>query len=104
MFPVKKVLMITENRPVLLDQRVWAEATALRECGFEVCLIGPRRTRHDPRYLCLEGIHVYCYHRPNATKTLAAYLLEYTLSIVKTWWLSLYILYKHGFDVIHTAN
>ena len=100
-----KVLMVIENCPVPADSRVWAEATALHEQGFEVCVIGPQGEGYDREaYLCLEGVHLYRYRLPASANKYLAYFLEYGVSIVKTWWLSLRVLRKHGFDVIHAAN
>jgi glycosyltransferase involved in cell wall biosynthesis len=101
----KKVLMVIENCPVPADSRVWAEAQALHEHGFEVCIIGPKGQKHDTEaYIFLEGIHIYRYDLPGYTNKYIAYLFEYGLSMLKTWWLSLRVLRKHGFTVIHAAN
>jgi glycosyltransferase involved in cell wall biosynthesis len=102
----RKVLMVIENRPAADDSRAWAEAIALREQGFEVSMISPERESHNHHqaYICLEGIHVYSYHLPNSTSKRLAYFFEYSLSMLKTWWLSLRVLRKHGFAVIHAAN
>jgi glycosyltransferase involved in cell wall biosynthesis len=100
-----KVLMVIENCPVPADSRVWAEATALREKGFEVSVIGPKGETYDREaYICLEGVHLYRYNLPSYTNKYIAYLFEYGLSMIKTAWLSLRVLRKHGFDVIHAAN
>lgn len=102
-----RVLMVVENRPAPIDTRVWTEALTLRERGFEVSVISPRGTR-DAIYkqaqkdLC--GIHLYTYRLPQFARGRLAYLFEYALSMFQTWWLSLFILCKHGFDVIHVAN
>ncbi len=97
--------MVVENRPVPTDVRVWAEAKALREQGFEVCVISPKSSGNNhASYECLQGIHLYAYHLPSYTNSCLAYLLEYSLSMLQTWWLSLRILHRHGFDVIHAAN
>lgn len=104
--PVKrKVLLVVENRPVPADVRVWAEARALYEQGFEVSVIAPSgATSGRSTYICLQGIHIYTYPLPSYTNSCLAYLLEYSLSILQTWWLSLRVLHRHGFDVIHAAN
>src|SRR6266516_2146375 len=38
----KSILVLVENLPVPLDRRVWQEACALRDAGYEVAVICPR--------------------------------------------------------------
>lgn len=105
LFAPGKVLMVVENRPVPTDVRVWAEARALRELGLEVSIICPGGSlAGSTTHVCLQGIHIYYYRLPGYANHCLAYLLEYTLSLVQTWWLSLRVLHRHGFDVIHAAN
>ncbi|HLI68131.1 MAG TPA: glycosyltransferase family 4 protein [Ktedonobacteraceae bacterium] len=100
-----KVLIVLENRPALIDTRILVEATTLRDQNFEVCVISPRDTpRKGNSYLCLEGIHFYSYYLPRFRGKKMAYLFEYSWSMLKIWWISLWVLYRHGFDVIHAAN
>ena len=102
-----RVLMVVENRPAPIDTRVWTEALTLREQGFEVSVISPRGARdtiYNQAYADLCGIHLYTYRLPQSARGCLAYLFEYALSMFQTWWLSLFILCKHGFDVIHVAN
>ncbi|MGH2509533.1 MAG: glycosyltransferase family 4 protein [Ktedonobacteraceae bacterium] len=97
--------MVVENRPFLADARVLAEAKALREQDFEVSVIAPSdATRSRSTYTYLAGIHIYTYPLPNHPNSCLGYLLEYSLSMFQTWWLSLRVLRNHGFDVIHAAN
>ncbi len=100
-----KILMLVENVAGPSDTRVWAEARVLRDQGFQVSIIGPKSTKKYPEsYICLEGIHVYQYPMPtNANKSLA-YIAEYCVALLLTFWLSLKVLLRHGFDVIHAAN
>lgn len=104
---IRKVLMLIENASWPGDQRVDNEAKALREQGYQVSIICPKMPTH-PRnlksYDCIDGIHVYRYRLPWITSKYAAYLLEYGLALLMTFWLSLKILFRHGFDVIHAAN
>ena len=37
-----RILMIVENEPAPVDSRVWPEAIALRDSGFQVSVIGPK--------------------------------------------------------------
>jgi glycosyltransferase involved in cell wall biosynthesis len=100
-----KILMVIENCPVPADSRVWAEAVALHNQGYEVTVIGPKGDTYDTeKYVCLNGIHLYRYTLPSYTNKYLTYVWEYGLSMFHTWWLSLYVLGKHGFDIIHVAN
>src|SRR5437660_3052478 len=100
-----KVLMLIEDLPVPADTRVWAEATALHEQGFTVSIISPKGLKHDREsYICLQGIHIYRYDAPTRARSVLAYVHEYGLSMLKTAVLSLKVLHKHNFDVIHAAN
>lgn len=100
-----KVLMVVENRSVPTDARVWAEARALHRWGFQVCVISPQdATCGNATYACQHGIHLYYYRRPGYARSFLAYLFEYSLSMLQICWLSLRVLRRHGFDVIHAAN
>ena len=100
-----KVLMLVENLPAPLDRRVWAEATTLRDHGFQVSIICPKdATRFPESYICIEDIHIYRYRLPVTANNPAAYVAEYGISLLMTFLLSLKVLFRHGFDVIHAAN
>jgi glycosyltransferase involved in cell wall biosynthesis len=100
-----KILMLIENAPVPFDNRVWAEATTLRDHGFQVSMIGPKGpTKYRESHICIDGIHIYRYGIPTNTSKYTAYILEYSISLLMTFLLSFKVLFRHGFDVIHTAN
>jgi glycosyltransferase involved in cell wall biosynthesis len=100
-----KVLMLIENASMPFDNRVWAEATALRDRGFQVSVISPRGSEMDREsYSCIEDIHIYRYTLPTFANKYAAYILEYTIAISMTFLLSFKVLFQHGFDVLHAAN
>jgi glycosyltransferase involved in cell wall biosynthesis len=101
---VPKVLMLVENNPVPDDYRVWAEAIALREQGFQVSVISPKgETQYRESYICLDGIYIYRYQLLTGSGKIA-YIVEYSIALLCTFWLSLKVLFRHGFDVIHSAN
>lgn len=100
-----KILMLVENLPVPADPRVWKEATALHEAGCQVCVICPKgATRQQEPYICIDGIHIYRYQLPATANSGVAYLKEYCTALLMSFWLSVKILFRHGFDVIHAAN
>lgn len=101
----KKVLMLVENLSVPADPRVWREARTLAQHGFQVSIICPKgETRDQEAYVCLEGIHIYRYHLNTQIQKSSDYIKEYGTAMCKTFMLSLKILFRHGFDVIHAAN
>ncbi|NIT55466.1 MAG: glycosyltransferase WbuB, partial [Aliifodinibius sp.] len=60
-----KVLIIVENLPVPNDRRVWLEAKALQEAGYEVSVISIKgRGRSGASYEQLEVVHLYRYPAP----------------------------------------
>jgi len=105
MIKVKKVLMLVENLSVPADPRVWREAKALRQYGFRVCIICPKgETRDKESYSCIENIPIYRYRLPTTISKSSNYIKEYGIAMLMTFWLSLHILFRHGFDVIHASN
>lgn len=99
-----RVLLIVENCPAPEDRRVWHEARTLRDQGYQVCIISPKGDdAYTESYACVEGIHIYRY----ATRTgssLASYIAEYVEAFVRITLLSVKVLRRHGFDVLHVAN
>ncbi len=61
----KKILIIDENGTVPHDTRVWREAVALREAGYEVTTLCPRGQGRDSHgYEVIDGIHIYRHPMP----------------------------------------
>lgn len=105
MTKTNKVLMLIENASVPFDNRVWAEATALRDQGFQVSMISPKGYKRDQEsHICIDGIHIYRYLSPTSANKYTAHVLEYSISTLMTFLLSFKVWFRHGFDVIHTAN
>jgi len=99
-----KVLILVENLPVPFDRRVWLEATTLRDAGYTVTVTCPTGGRHTAGYECLEGVHVYRYELSPTGTGFLDYVREFGTALFKTFWLSLRVLQRHGFDVIHACN
>ncbi len=100
-----KILMLTENTHAPADTRVWAEATTLRDYGFQVSIISPKGSTMDREsHVCIEGIHIYRYQLATIAHKHNVYILEYIIATFMTFLLSFKVLFRHGFDVIHTAN
>jgi glycosyltransferase involved in cell wall biosynthesis len=98
------VLIIVENLPVPFDRRVWQEANALREAGYAVSVICPKGKGHDASYESMQDIHIYRHSLPIEASGAAGYLLEYGAALFWEFVLSIKVLRRHGFDVIHACN
>ena len=101
----RKVLMLVENISVPADPRVWREACTLHRYGFQVSIICPKGDKRDQEpYICLEGIHIYRYRLSTTINKSSDYIREYGVAMFMTFWLSLRVLFRHDFDVVHVAN
>jgi glycosyltransferase involved in cell wall biosynthesis len=98
------VLIIVENLPVPFDRRVWQEATTLKEAGYGVSVICPKGKGHDLSRETIDGIHIYRHSLPFEASSSLGYLVEYSCALFWEFWLSLKVLFNHGFDVIHACN
>jgi glycosyltransferase involved in cell wall biosynthesis len=95
--------MLVENLPVPFDRRVWMEATTLRRAGYQVSVICPQG-RDAPRWHeRLEDVDVYRYPLPSF-RGFVGHIVEYGIALLATLALSLVVLWRHGFNVIHSAN
>lgn len=105
MVKTHRVLMLVENIPAPLDRRVWPEANVLRDNGYQVSIISPKgATDHRESYTCIDNIHIYRYHLPVIEQKYISHIVEYSVALLMTFWLSLKVLFRHGFDAIHAAN
>lgn len=99
----KRILIVVENLPVPFDRRVWMEATSLVQAGFGVSVISPRKPGDAP-HAVIDGVSVYRYKMYPPTRGVISFLWEFTYCWVMTFWLSLVVWRREGFDVIHACN
>ena len=99
-----RVLHLSENLPLPFDRRVWLELNALRAGGYEVSAICPMGESWTKSYEVTDGIHVWRYPAPPATHGTLSYVWEFLYCWLQTARLSLVVLLRRGFDVIHAAN
>ncbi len=95
--------MLLENYPFPNDGRVRREALTLTQAGYQVAVISQKGEGHG-WYEDFQGIHVYRYPSPPTAGGFLGYLAEYGFSLLSAFVLSLVVLVRHGFDVIHTHN
>lgn len=101
----KKVLIIVQNLPVPFDRRVWMEATSLQQEGYTVSVICPKKYGYNKSFEILEKINIFRYPLIlEANKSPLAFLFEFISCYLFTSLLSLKVLFKVGFDVIHICN
>jgi glycosyltransferase involved in cell wall biosynthesis len=99
-----RVLIIVENLPVPFDRRVWSEATTLVNAGYEVSVICPKGKEATASFEVIDGVHIFRHPLPIEARGGVGYLLEYGSALVWEFLLSLKVLYRRGFDVIHACN
>lgn len=100
-----KVLIIVQNLPVPFDRRVWLEALTLTEAGYRVSVISPKgKNKHILGYEHRCGVHIYRYSVPLDARGVLGYAFEFIYCWCMTAYLSLKILHRHGFDIIHACN
>lgn len=100
----RRVLMIVENFPVPPDRRVWQEACALRDAGYEVTVISPRTTDYPRRIEVRDGITILRHPRVIEASRTIQYFVEYANAIVWETMLALRASLSPGFETLHIAN
>ncbi len=98
------VLFIVENNTVPFDRRVWAEARAAREFGYDVSVICPHDRIRKATGDLIDGIRIF--RHPRAVEGLAkrTTFLEYLNAFFWELLLSVRIFLDRPFSVIHSAN
>ena len=99
-----RILILVENLPSPFDRRVWQEANALREAGHEVTIICPTGKGYEERYEEISGIAIHRYSLPVEAEGAIGYAVEYSIALVKSFWLCWKVLFTRGFDVIQACN
>ncbi len=100
----ERVLMIVENLPVPFDRRVWQEAQALRDAGYQVSVICPTGQGYERRKEEIDGILIYRHPLPMEGKGVMGYLVEYPAALFWQFLLAWRVFWRRGFDVIHACN
>ncbi len=98
-----RVLMLLQNNPFPQDGRVRREANTLVSNGFQVSVISPKRA-DQKWHETVGGVHVYRYPSLGNGNGFLGYAWEYGYSMAATFLLSLVVLLRRGFDVVHSHN
>ena len=100
----KHILLIVQNNSFPFDKRVQKEASSLSKFGYKVCVISPI-SNHDPeKRISIDNIDVYRYKDFVAKGTAFSFILEYLNSVVKIFFLTVYVSLKKRVKIIHVAN
>ena len=99
-----KVLHLSQNLTLPFDRRVWMELNALRAAGYGVAAICPMGDGGTEPYEVLNGIHIHRYPAPPEASGFLSYVWEFLYCWLQTARLSVTVLARQGFDVIHSAN
>ena len=99
-----RVLHLSENLPLPFDRRVWMELSALQAGGYQVSAICPMGESWTAPYEVLDDIHIWRYPPPPPARGFLSYAWEFLYCWLQTARLSLVVLARRGFDVLHAAN
>jgi len=97
------ILIIVEDIPVPFDRRVWQEACALREAGYGISVICPKRNTFTAVRETLEGIEIYRHGLREGSGPFS-YVLEYLQALAAQFILAIRIYRRTRFRVIHACN
>ena len=100
----RRILIVIENSTAPGDPRVWKEAIALREAGYQVTVLGPQLKRFEKGYEFIEGIHIYRHPMPKEGNGAFSYIWEYAWALFWEFLYSCWIYLRRGFDVIQGCN
>jgi glycosyltransferase involved in cell wall biosynthesis len=98
-----RILMLLENNAYQEDVRVRNESQALRGAGYQVTVISPHpenRFRHST----LNGVALYQYPASPDRDGFLGYAIEFAWAMLATFLLSVVVLFREGFDIIHAHN
>jgi len=93
--------MLVQNCGYPDDMRILMESQSLYKAGYAVTVICPTSGSRKFSEI-IDGVRVYRFPRPLEIGGLIGYLLEYAYCLAATFVLSLWVLLRHGFDVVHS--
>jgi len=99
----KKVLILVEDLPFKYDNRVKRETMSLSEHGWDVTVLSPRAENGKYFEEINKSIRAYYYPKKDKNSTLG-HIFEHTTTIILTLFYTLFIFFKHRFNVIHACN
>lgn len=98
-----RILMLLGNNPYPQDRRVVQEATSLVRGGYDVAVVCPRAPGQARREE-VDGVDVYRYRMRGEPRGPLGYALEYAYATLAALGVSVSVLVRRGFDVVHAHN
>jgi glycosyltransferase involved in cell wall biosynthesis len=100
-----RTLILVENLSVPFDRRVWQEALALTDDGYEVTILCPMgETRDRLPFERQEGIDIYRFPLRAAVRGPLGYAREYGTALLRFAHLAFRLHRRRPFDVVHVCN
>ncbi len=99
-----EVLLIVQNASYPFDKRVSKEAISLSRNGYNVFVISPTSIYDSEKRTNIDNISVYRYKNYLSDGSFIGFFLEYFLSLIKIFSLSLYLIVSKHIKIIHVAN
>jgi glycosyltransferase involved in cell wall biosynthesis len=97
--------MLVENASAPSDKRVWPESLALRDAGYDVVVVSPKReTRDSESETVVSAIPIHRFPVREAAGGPLSYLREYSGALWHLSRLAWTLDRRHRFDVVHAAN
>jgi len=100
----KHALFIVENNSVPFDVRVWNEAKAVREFGYEVSVICPKYGDGLKRHEWVDGVEIIRHPAPIEAFGKFGFMVEYLNALFWETLLSILLFVRKPFSIIHAAN
>ena len=97
------VCIIVENLAVPGDRRVWQEARALTEAGYQVSIICPKGSGYERSRETIDGIEIYRHSTCEASRFLG-YFVEYAWALLVEFLLALKVYARSRFRVLQACN
>jgi len=98
-----RILMLLENNSYPGDIRVRVEAETLQNAGYQVSVISPAnggQSLHET----VNGVNIYRYPVIPQFEKALGYLWEYSYAFLATFFLSILVFFRDGFDLLHAHN
>jgi len=99
----KHILFIVENNAFPNDVRVYREAKAASEFGYQVSVIAPT-WKKEKKFEVVDGIDVYRHPLPVEGGSKLGLILEYANALFWELFLAIKVYLKKPFHAIHAAN
>jgi glycosyltransferase involved in cell wall biosynthesis len=100
----RRALLLVENLSLPRDKRVWPEALALAEAGYEVVAVCPREEQAPELFERVGPVEIHRYPLVFSDGGTLGYLREYASAFWRTARLVRRLARTRRFDVVHAAN